>query len=340
MNRERFQKTIKGKPTDLYFIGNDHIKVALSNYGARIISIQVKDKKNAFTEVTYNFESLDDFINADCPYYGATIGRFANRIANGTFSIDNKEYKLPVNDGENQLHGGSEGFHQVVWTPIMLDDHSIEFKYHSKDMEGGYPGNLDVSVKFSVDKTDLKIEYQATSDEKTIINLTNHTFFNLNGKGSGDMLNHKLLIHADAYLPIDSGLIPTGEIAEVKRSAFDFRKIKAIGFNINDEHIQLKTARGYDHNYVLNIETAVDMHPAATLVGDKSGITMNIFTTEPGLQFYSGNFMLGDAYRNALALEPQHFPDSPNKPKFPKVELAHQSFLSTSIYKFTNEGAL
>jgi aldose 1-epimerase len=339
MNREKFQKTIKGKNTDLYFIGNDQIKVELSNYGARIISIQVKNKNNKFIDVVYNFESLDEFINADCPYYGATIGRFANRIAFGKFTLDNSEYQLKTNDGDHHLHGGPGGFHQAVWDAFMIDDHALEFKYHSKDMEEGYPGNLIVSVKFSVTGPALKIEYQSTCDKKTIINLTNHTFFNLNGKGSGDILSHKLEINADAFTSVDSGLIPTGELAKVDEGPFDFRTPKAIGERINDEHLQLKPGLGYDHNFILNIGTAEDMHPAASVVGDLSGIKMNILTTEPGLQFYSGNFMKAPAFRHAFALETQHFPDSPNQSKFPKVELAHQSFLSTSIYQFTTEGA-
>lgn len=331
MERKNFQTIIQDKKTDLYFIGNAEIKIALSNFGARLVSIKVKDINKVFKEVLYSFESHEEFINADNPYYGATIGRYANRIAVGKFTLDGESYNLQINNGKNHLHGGPAGFHNSVWDTEVIDDTSISFSYHSADGEEGYPGNVDVKVNFKVEATSLIITYEATTDKKTVINLTNHAFFNLNGKFSGDILNHDMLINADHYTPVDETLIPTGEIESVENTPFDFRKTKKIGEHIGSVHQQLKAGGGYDHNFVLS----KNMAPAVSVCGDQSGIVMNISTTEPGLQFYSGNFMEGETYRNAFALETQHFPDSPNHSHFPTTELnKNEIFSSTTTYQF------
>ena len=328
-----FQLTIDSKHTDLFFIGNEDIEASLCNYGARLVSLNVRDKKGEFQDVLFSFESLEEFLKADNPYYGATIGRYANRIADGKFILDNKEYQLPKNDNENQLHGGPRGFHQLIWDAYPIDSTSIKFTCHSVDGDEGYPSDLDVAVIFSVKKNELHVNYSASAKSKTIINLTNHAFFNLNGKHSGDILSHSIKINAENFTPINANLIPTGEIKAVENSPFDFRTKKSIGASINEDNIQLQYGGGFDHNYVLKQQDN-SIHYAAVVIGDLSGIKMEILTTEPGLQFYSGNFMQGPFYRHAFALEPQHFPDSPNHPNFPSTELIGQ-YNSTTIYRFS-----
>jgi aldose 1-epimerase len=250
---------------------------------------------------------------------------------------------LFTNNGPNTLHGGKKGFQDVVWDAKQLNDQQLELTYLSKDMEEGFPGNLTVKVIYTLtDDNELKIDYQASTDKKTVVNLTNHAFFNLNGEGSGSILDHQLQINADTYTPVDSTLIPTGKIETVEGTPFDFRKPTPIGARINEENVQLKNGKGYDHNFVLN--EGAGQHPAATISGDKSGIIMEVFTQEPGLQFYSGNFMQSknifksgakDDFRTAFCLETQHFPDSPNQNSFPSTVLdPGQTYRTTSVYKF------
>ena len=333
MERKNFQTIIQDKKTDLYFIGNEKIKVAMTNFGARLVSIKVPDINKSFKEVLYTFESLEEFIHADNPYYGATIGRYANRIAAGKFMLDGESYDLQINNGKNHLHGGPAGFHNSVWDIEALDETSIVFTYHSKDGEEGYPGNMDVKVSFKVESSSVIITYEATTDKKTVVNLTNHAFFNLNGKFNGDVLKHDLFINADHYTPVDETLIPTGVIGSVEDSPFDFRKTRKIGELIGSDHSQLKAGGGYDHNFVLSKNNSKD--PIVSVCGDQSGIVMNVMTTEPGIQFYSGNFMEGETYRNAFALETQHFPDSPNHSHFPSTVLdLNEVFSSTTTYQF------
>ncbi len=301
------------------------------------------DKNGNLTDVVIGFESVNGYKNSTEPYFGATIGRYGNRIAKGKFTLDGKTYTLPLNNGPNTLHGGKKGFQDVVWDAKQLGDSALELTYLSKDGEQGFPGNLNVKVTYSLnDSNELKIHYEATTDKKTVVNLTNHAFYNLNG--SGTILNHLLMINADKYTPVDSTLIPTGKIETVKGTPFDFTNETAIGARINDSNQQLKNGKGYDHNFVLNKNKTSGLNLAATVLGEKSGIFMQVFTQEPGLQFYSGNFMQSkntlrngkDEFRTALALETQHFPDSPNEPSFPSTVLEPgKTYSTTSVYKFS-----
>ena len=342
-----FQKSLDGKTTDLYILKNSkNTTAAFTNYGARIISLQVPDQSGKLTDVVVGFSGVNEYINSTEPYFGATIGRYGNRIARGKFTLDGKEYNLFTNNGINSLHGGKKGFQDVIWDTNQINDQSIEFSYFSKDMEEGYPGNLKVKVTYTLtDDNELSIDYYASTDKKTIINLTNHAFYNLNGEGSGSILNHQLQINAEKFNPVDSTLIPAGKPSGIDGSPFDFRKPYSIGSRIEDDHIQLKYGKGYDHNYILNRGTSDDLFHAARVIGDRSGIIMDVFTTEPGLQFYSGNFMQGkntfkngskDEFRTAFCLETQHFPDSPNRPDFPSTVLDKgENYKSRTVYKFS-----
>jgi aldose 1-epimerase len=340
-----FEKTIDGKQTHLYTLKNKNgIVATFTNYGGRIVSLLVPDKNGKLTDVVLGFESVEGFEKSTEPYYGATIGRYGNRIAKGKFKIDGTEYQSSINNPPNTLHGGKNGYQGVVWDAKQIDSSTLELTYLSKDMEEGFPGNLSVKVIYSLtDDNEFKAIYEATTDKKTVVNLTNHAFFNLNGEGSGTILDHLVQIDADNYVPVDSTLIPTGKIENVHGTPFDFTKPTTIGQRINDNNVQLKDGKGYDHNYVLNkhdIKT-----PIATVIGDKSGIKMEVFTEEPGLQFYSGNFMqaknamkrgIKDEFRTSFAMETQHYPDSPNQPQFPSTELKPgQVYKTQSLYKFS-----
>lgn len=342
---KNFQKKINGKQTDLFILKNKSgCVISITNFGGRIIQIIVPDHKNNFVDVVMGFDDLNLYRSADCPYYGATIGRIANRISNGQFTLGQKKFLVPINEGNNHLHGGFKGFHNVVWDLVESNEQELILNYKSLDMEEGYPGNLDVQVQFILsDSNDLTINYEANCDKLSIINLTNHAFFNMNGESGEPITEHRLKINADYYTPVNSELIPTGSIEPVLNTPFDFTTEKKIGSHINDNHQQLIFGNGYDHNYVLNKQN-IDLELAAKITGDISGIEMSIFTTEPGLQFYSGNFMKGknkfkqghaDSFRTAFALETQHFPDSPNHEQFPSVIISpNQIFRSQSVYKF------
>ncbi len=344
--RASFQKTIDGKQTDLFVLKNkNNVQAAITNYGGRLVSLLVPDKNGKLTDVSVGFGNVEDYTKGSDTFFGATIGRYGNRIAKGKFKLEGKEYTLVTNNGANHLHGGNKGFSRVVWDAKQVDDKTLELTYVSKDMEEGYPGNLNVKVTYTLtDDNELRIGYEATTDKTTIVNLTNHTFFNLNGEGSGDILGHQLQVSADRYNPVDSTLIPTG-IEPVKGTPFDFNQSTAIGARIKDEHQQLKYGGGYDHNFVLTGGGGKELKKVATAVGDKSGIAMDVLTIEPGLQFYSGNFMESghtlkngskDAYRTAFCLETQHFPDSPNQPAFPSTTLKPgQTYATTTVYKFS-----
>jgi len=343
---DSFKTEFNGKITALYTLKNSrNAEAKLTNYGARLVSLLIPDRNKKLTDVVVGFKSITDYINSRS-YYGATIGRYGNRIAKARFMLDGKLYHLDANNGVNSLHGGKSGYQNVVWDAKQTDSNQIEFHYLSKDMEGGYPGNLEIRVTYTLtDNNELKINYQAKTDKTTVVNLTNHAFFNLNGEGSGSILNHSMKIYSDRYIPVDSSLIPTGEIEKVAGTPFDFTKMTAIGARINDENQQLVNGKGYDHNYILNQRKGMGMLHAATVKGDHSGMTMDVYTQEPGLQFYSGNFMDGsltfksgsrDELRTAFCLETQHFPDSPNQPAFPSTVLTPaEVYGSTSIYKFS-----
>ena len=347
LSKNSFQQTIDGKKTDLYILKNkNNVEAAFTNYGGRLISLQVPDKEGKFTDVVVGFSSVDQYKSSTEPYFGATIGRFGNRIAKGKFTLDGKTYTLFINNGLNTLHGGKKGFQDVVWDARQTDEHTLEFTYLSKDMEEGYPGNLNVKVIYTLtDANELKMDYEATTDKKTVVNLTNHAFFNLNGEGSGLVLDHLVQINADRYTPVDTTLIPTGKHESVEGTPFDFRKQATIGAGIENDNIQLKNGKGYDHNYVLNSGKGEGLNLAATVWGDRSGIIMEVYTEEPGLQFYSGNFMQSkntfkggskDDFRTAFCMETQHFPDSPNQPSFPTTVLKPADIYKTSsVYKFS-----
>ena len=342
-----FRDTIDGRATDLFILKNrNQMQAAFTNYGGRLIGLWVPDKNGTLTDVVVGLNSVQAYVEAGEPYFGATIGRFGNRIAKGKFSLDEIEYNLPINNDPNTLHGGRKGFQYVVFDARMPNEQTLELTYVSKDGEEGFPGNLNVKVVYTLtDSNELKMDYEATTDKKTVINLTNHAFFNLNGEGSGTINDHMLQVNANNYTPVDSTLIPTGKIEPVAGTPFDFTKPVAIGARVNEDHEQLKHGKGYDHNFVLNDHMSQGMKHAATITGDKSGIQMDIFTQEPGLQFYGGNFMKGahtfkngsrDNFRTAFCLETQHFPDSPNQSSFPSTVLEPgKTYRTSSVYRFT-----
>jgi aldose 1-epimerase len=346
-DRKAFQDSIDGKHTDLYILKNSNgMKAAITNYGGRIVGLWVPDKNGNLTDVAVGFGSVQDYVNSTEPYFGATIGRYGNRIGKAMFTLDGKQYTLFANNGPNTLHGGKKGFQYVVWDATQPNDSTLELAYLSKDMEEGFPGNLNVKVTMQLTNTnEIVFDYKATTDKKTVVNLTNHAYFNLNGEGSGTINNHILQIYGSKYTPVDSTLIPTGKIEPVAGTPFDFTKPTTIGSRIDQPNQQLKSGKGYDHNYVLDAQGG--MKHAATVTGDKSGIVMDIFTEEPGLQFYGGNFMQSkntfkggkkDDFRTAFCLETQHFPDSPNQPSFPSTVLEPgKEYHTKSIYRFSTK---
>ena len=343
----KFSDTINGKSTRLYVLKNHNgMSAAFTNYGGRLVSLLVPGKDGKPVDVVVGFDSQAGYEKATERYFGGTIGRYGNRIANGKFSLDGKVYTLSVNNGRNTLHGGKNGFQEVVWDATQPNDSTLVLNYLSKDGEEGFPGNLNVTVTYALSSdNELKMDYKATTDKKTVVNLTNHAFFNLNGEGSGPINDHVLQVNASNYTPVDSTLIPTGKKEPVSGTPFDFRQPTAIGKRVNDNNEQLKFGKGYDHNFVLDTKGEQGLNHAATIRGNKSGITMDIFTTEPGLQFYGGNFMQGqntfksgakDDFRTAFCLETQHFPDSPNQPSFPSTVLQQgKEYHSSSVYKFS-----
>jgi aldose 1-epimerase len=348
LDKMNFETTIDGKQTDLYILKNNKGTIAaFTNYGARLVSLSVPSANGKLTDVVVGFESVQQYQTSTEPYFGATIGRYGNRIAKGKFILDGKEYTLYKNNGNNTLHGGKKGFQDVVWDTKQIDGNILEFTYLSKNMEEGFPGNLDVKVTYSLtDNNKLKIDYQATTDKKTVVNLTNHTFFNLNGQGSGTINKHVLTINADSYIPVDTTLIPIGKIESVTNSPFDFRKPTIIGKGLDAKNDQIKIANGYDHTFVLNEnKVVIDLNTAATVIGDKTGIVMEVLTLEPGVQFYGGNFLQSkntirggkkDDFRTAFCLETQHFPDSPNQKSFPTTVLSPGEIYKTrTVYCFS-----
>ena len=349
--KQSFGKTAGGQEVFLYTLKNAAgMEVKITNYGGALESVKVKDRNGKYDDVVLGFANLGGYTQkANTAYFGALIGRYGNRIARGTFSLDGKTFHIPTNDGPNTLHGGNIGFNKHVWDAKDVstsDAPALELHYLSKDGEEGFPGNLDVTVRYSLDNQNgLHIDYSAKTDKDTVLNLTNHSYFNLGGAGSATVLTHKVMLDADRYTPVNSTLIPTGELASVGGTPFDFRKATDVGARIGSRNEQLKLGRGYDHNFVLN-------HPgdlskvAARVVEPKSGRVLEVFTTQPGIQFYSGNFLTGSMtgiggvyrHRSALCLETQHFPDSPNQPNFPTVVLhPGEQFEQTTIYRFSTK---
>lgn len=337
-----FNDTMNGKQVSIYYIRNGNLQASITNYGGRVVNLLVPDKANNLVDVAIGPGTFKDMFESK-DYFGATIGRYGNRIANGKFKLNGVEYTLPQNNGTNNLHGGPDGFHNQVWDATKLNDSTLQLTYLSKDGEMGFPGNLNVKVIYTLtSNNEMKIDYEATTDKPTVCNLTNHTYFNLNGAGT--INDHLLKIEADEYTPVDSTLIPLGKNETVKGTPFDFTQPTAIGARVNDKNTQLAYGLGYDHNFVVR-GAANTLRSAATVTGDKSGIIMEIFSTEPGIQFYGGNFMKSqkvmkygtmDDYRTAFCLEPQHFPNSPNVPEFPTTTLnPGQVYKTSTVYKFS-----
>jgi aldose 1-epimerase len=335
-----------GTAIQIYSLTNKSgVQARVTNYGGILVSLKAPDRHGAMADVILGFDSLEGYLANPGPFFGALIGRYGNRIGHAKFSLNGVEYHLEKNDGDNSLHGGAHGFDKRVWTPRPLPDGGLELTYLSKDGEGGYPGNLTVKVTYHLtDANELKIDYAATTDRDTVVNLTNHAYFNLRGAGSGDILGHRLILNASRFTPVDSGLIPTGELRSVEGTAFDFRKATAIGARIEQNDEQLKLGRGYDHNWVIN-QSGGSPVLAARVEEPESGRVLEVLTTQPGVQFYTGNFLDGSAKgkggkmyarRFGFCLETQHFPDSPNKKDFPSTLLKPgQQFQSTTLYRFS-----
>jgi len=347
MQKQSFGKTEDGQQTDLYILTNKNgMEAAVTNYGGTVVTLKVPDRNGKIDDVVLGYDKLEDY-EAGKAYFGATVGRYANRIAHAKFTLDGVTYTLPKNDGDNHLHGV---FNKRVWNAKDVSGstgQALELTYVSKDGEDGFPGNLSVKVVYTLtDQNELKIDYSATTDKDTVLNLTNHCYFNLAGQGNGDILQQQLMIRADRFTPVDATLIPTGELRSVKGSPFDFTTSTVIGARINQDDEQLKLGKGYDHNWVLNNSTAGSLYIAAQAYDPHSGRLLEVSTTEPGLQLYTGNFLdgirgkAGKIYnrRYAFCLETQHFPDSPTHPQFPSTVLKPgQQFHSTTVYKFSTK---
>jgi aldose 1-epimerase len=345
MNAANFQQSINGKPVALFHIFTQEISCFITNYGARIVSLETFDKEDKMVDVVLGFDNLDDYIHAKSQYHGATVGRYANRIANGTFTINDSTFSLVKNKGNNSLHGGINAFHNQVWDCVSHTQNEIVLEFISPHLEEGFPGELKTRVTFTVDGSNVSIDYEAISTEDTIINLTNHAYFNLNGEGSGTVLDHKIFINAEYFTPVDNNSIPLGHLQLVSETPFDFTREKAIGIDIDEENEQLKIGKGYDHNFVLNQYVEKKLNLAARAWGDKSNIKMEVWTTEPGVQFFTANNLDGSdkgksgvdyTKRMAFCLETQHFPDSPNQAHFPSTLLrAEQKFQSSTVFRFS-----
>lgn len=333
-----------GGSMQIYALTNKNgVEARITNYGGRLVSLKVPDRAGSLADVVLGFDSVDGYIANPGPFFGALIGRYGNRIGHARFTLNGVEYKVDKNDGENSLHGGAHGFDKATWTARELPDGGLELKYLSKDGEQGFPGNLSATVRYHLtDANELRIDYFATTDKTTVVNLTNHAYFNL--KGSGDILGHLMMLNADRFTPVDAGLIPTGELRPVAGTPFDFRKSIAIGARIAQNDEQLKLGKGYDHNWVLN-RTGGELLLAARVEEPSAGRVMEVLTTQPGVQFYTGNFLDGTAkgkggkvygHRSGFCLETQHFPDSPNRPTFPSTTLKPgQQYRSTTVYRFS-----
>lgn len=346
MDTNAFSTTINGKEVSLYKISNQFITCFVTNYGARVVSLTFRNSDNQPYDVVLGFDSIQGYLNADEKYHGATVGRFANRIANGRFLLNDIQYDLSVNNPPNSLHAGPNGFHNQVWDVVSLESDKVVLRYISPDMEEGFPGELETHVTYSLKGSDLIIKYKSQSTKDTVINLTHHSYFNLNGEGAGSILDHDLMINSEYFTPVNEYTIPTGQIELIDGTPFDFRKSRKIGSRIEEEDRQLTLGFGYDHNYVVNQYEKGVLSFLAKASGDKSKISMEVWSTEPGVQFYTGNHLSGmnrgksgSKYksRNAFCLETQHFPDSPNQNHFPSAVLKQgEIYKSTTEYRFSN----
>src|ERR1044072_6393018 len=351
VTKQSYGKTAAGENVYLYTLQNSHgVEAKITNYGGILVSLKVPDRNRKFDDVVLGFNDLESYLTKNDPYMGALIGRYGNRIAKGRFTLNGVEYKLAVNNGENHLHGGIKGFDKVVWTGREMKTPvgpAVVLTYLSKDGEEGYPGNLNVRVVYTLtNNNEIKIDYSATTDKDTVTNLTHHSYFNLAGEGNGDILSHLVTINANRFVPTDAGSIPTGELKNVAGTPFDFMKPMAIGARINQDDEQLKFGNGYDHTWVINGRPGV-MRLAATAYEATSGRVMQVWTTEPGMQFYTGNFLdgtltgkAGKLYprRSGFCFETQHYPDSPNQASFPPPTLTKgATYRSTTIYRFSTK---
>jgi aldose 1-epimerase len=348
VSKQAFGQTKEGVPVEIYTLRNKRgAEARICTYGGIVVSLKVPDRTGQLGDVVLGYDNLDGYLT-NSPYFGALIGRYGNRIAKGKFTLDGTEYTLPINNDPNTLHGGTKGFDKVVWTAepmVSLDGPGVRLRYLSKDGDQGFPGNLSVTADYVLTTDNaLKLEYIATTDKDTVVNLTHHSYFNLAGKG--DVLQHVVMIDADTFTPVDATLITTGELRPVMGTPFDFRTPTAIGARIGQDDEQLKFGKGYDHNWVIN-KTMGRMTLMARVTEPSSGRVLEVSSTEPGLQFYSGNFLDGTItgkggcvyqHRNAFCMEPQHYPDSPNKPTFPSVVLKPgETFHNIIVYKFSVE---
>jgi len=333
----------EGKPVTRYVLSNAHgVQVSIIDYGGTVTSIMVPDKNGNLGDVVLGFDSFDGYVQQKEPYFGALVGRYANRIGKAKFTLDGKTYSLAANNNGNSLHGGNKGFDKVMWAAQKLSDSSLKLTYQSKDGEEGYPGNLSTEVIYTLGSDNaLKIDYSATTDKATPVNLTNHSYFNLSAGADSTILNHELQLNADKYTPVDDNLIPTGESLDVKNTPMDFTQTKTIGRDID------KVKGGYDHNWILN-GSGNELRAAATLYEPNSGRFMEVLTTQPGIQFYTGNFLDGSlrftkdrqryVQHGALCLETQHYPDSPNRPAFPNTILKPGDvYHQTTVYRFSTK---
>jgi aldose 1-epimerase len=350
ISKSDFGVTKGGEKVDLYTLTNASGAVAkITNFGGTVTELWMPDRNGQMEDIVLGFNTVRPYEEIS-PYFGALIGRYGNRIGKGKFTLDGKTYTLAVNNGENHLHGGLKGFDKVVWQAEPFQDKNgvgLKLQYLSADMEEGYPGNLDVTVTYTLtNKNELKIDYLAKTDKPTVVNLTNHSYFNLAGQGDGKILDHQLMLNADYFTPVDEGLITTGEIRSVEGTPFDFREFTAIGKRIDADNQQIQFGGGYDHNWVLNKKNG-GLTLAAKVYEPTSGRLMEIYTEEPGVQFYAGNFLdgtitgkMGKVYphRSGFCLETQHYPDSPNKANFPSVTLRPgQTYQTTTVHKFSTK---
>jgi aldose 1-epimerase len=350
VRKESFGQTGDGRPVDLFTLTNSKgLEIRAINYGGIIVSLRVPDKSGNLGDIVLGYDKVDGYLQ-NPTYFGAIVGRYANRIANATFTLDGVKYTLAKNDGPNSLHGGLNGFNKQLWEAKEFKNGKgvgVAFSYLSKDGEEGYPGNLKVKVIYTLtDDNQLIVDYEATTDKATPLNLSQHTYFNLAGEGNGDILGHHLLLNADRFTPVDKTLIPTGELRAVQGTPMDFSKPTTIGARINDDYEQLVLGHGYDHNWVINRKDN-SLTRAAMVHEPTSGRVLEVLTTEPGVQFYSGNFLDGTItgknghvykQRYGFCLETQHFPDSPNHPDFPSTILRPgKTFHSQTVFKFSTE---
>ncbi|NRB64092.1 MAG: galactose mutarotase [Saprospiraceae bacterium] len=342
---DKFERNIDGSEVGLFTLRNNNgLVTQITNHGGRVVTLWVPDQDGNYADIVLGYEAIEGYLQSNENYYGALIGRYGNRIANGSFVLEDSTYSLATNNNEHHLHGGITGFHHVIWDAQQISDSVLELKYFSKDGEEGYPGNLEVTVVYELtDQNELTLNYRATTDKATPINLTHHSFFNLHGAGEGTINDHILQINASRYTPIREGLIPTGEIASVRDTPFDFTTPTAIGDRVEDTtSLQIQYGFGYDHNFVLD---SSGLRTAAIIFEPVSGRQMEVITNEPGLQFYGGNFLDGQdtgkgglSYerRAAFCLETQHFPNSPNQANFPSTTLyPGEIYQSTCIYRFS-----